>query len=115
MVEKLGGVLGVLEKLVEEVYHFKDHYFEEHELEEAAAKCDKVPAKNTFFIIACSVVYRYPNSFFSDSDPDKTIGFFRNRVHNTDCLDCFSPKTVLWIRKFQFWARIRLYNRMISQ
>ena len=41
MVDKLGGVLGDLQELVEQVYHFKDHYFEEHDLEEAAAKCDK--------------------------------------------------------------------------
>ena len=41
MVENLGGVLGDLQELVEQVYHFKDHYFEEHDLEEAAAKCDK--------------------------------------------------------------------------
>ena len=41
MVDKLGGVLGDLQELVELVYHFKDHYFEEHDLEEAAAKCDK--------------------------------------------------------------------------
>ena len=43
MVEKLGGVLGCLEELVEHVYHFKDHYFEDHDLEEAADKSDKVP------------------------------------------------------------------------
>ncbi len=42
MVEKSGSVLlDSLGELVEQVYHFKDHYFEDHDLEEAAAKSDK--------------------------------------------------------------------------
>jgi hypothetical protein len=40
MVDNL-GVLGSLQELVDQVYHFKDHYFEDHDLEEAAAKSDK--------------------------------------------------------------------------
>jgi hypothetical protein len=42
MVEKSGSLLlESLGELVEQVYHFKDHYFEDHDLEEAAAKSDK--------------------------------------------------------------------------
>jgi hypothetical protein len=42
MVEKSGSVLlDSLGEMVEQVYHFKDHYFEDHDLEEAAAKSDK--------------------------------------------------------------------------
>ncbi len=40
--EKSGSLLlDSLGELVEQVYHFKDHYFEDHDLEEAAAKSDK--------------------------------------------------------------------------
>jgi hypothetical protein len=74
MVEKSVSLLRAsLEELVEQVYHFKDHYFEDHDLEEAAAKSDKaifwlllifcirknlffVPHENLFIVLTKKIV-----------------------------------------------------------
>jgi hypothetical protein len=84
MVEKSGSLLlDSLGEMVEQVYHFKDHYFEDHDLEEAAAKSDKAiwlrpiflnSLKSFFFFFFCT----YKNQFFA---PPENLFFALTKIY----------------------------------